>query len=248
LPYHHPEDMPIWMSKAKAYLQGDSPIYESEHRIRTKAGTWNWIFTRGKKVSRTSEETSELFIGFAMNVTELKLAEEEIARTAQEWQTTFDVVNDAIWLLDKEQRVLRSNKIAERLFQRPREEIIGKHCWEIVHGAAQPIPECPVLRASINLRREVKELQIGEHWFEITADPILDAAGRYGGAVHIISDITEHKRATEQLNEQLDELRRWNKAALGRETRIIDLKHEVNELLAQAGLPPRYPSAEAENP
>ena len=30
------------------------------------------------------------------------------------------------------------------------------------------------------------------------------------------------------------------------EVRILDLKHEVNELLAQAGKPPRYPSAEIE--
>jgi len=38
-------------------------------------------------------------------------------------------------------------------------------------------------------------LQIGERWFEIIVDPILDAAGQHAGAVHIVSDITERKRA-----------------------------------------------------
>ena len=57
-------------------------------------------------------------------------------------------------------------------------------------------------------------------------------------------DITERKQAEAQLNEQLDELRRWHRATLGREMRILDLKREVNELLAQAGQPPCYPSAE----
>jgi hypothetical protein len=60
-------------------------------------------------------------------------------------------------------------------------------------------------------------------------------------------DITGRKRAEAQLAEQLDELQRWHAITLGRETRILDLKREVNELLAQAGQPPRYPSAEAQD-
>lgn len=42
------------------------------------------------------------------------------------------------------------------------------------------------------------------------------------------------------LAEQVDELRRWQAAMLGREARIISMKQEVNELLAKSGQPPRY--------
>jgi hypothetical protein len=42
--------------------------------------------------------------------------------------------------------------------------------------------------------------------------------------------------------EQLRELQRWHDVTLGRETRVLELKREVNELLAQAGLPPKYQS------
>ena len=42
------------------------------------------------------------------------------------------------------------------------------------------------------------------------------------------------------LAEQVDELRRWQAAMLGREDRIITVKQEVNALLAQLGQPPRY--------
>jgi len=183
----------------------------------------------------------------ARDLTAYKRAEEEVARTAQEWQTTFDSTNNAIWILDKDQRVLRSNKIAERFFHRPCGEFIGKHCWEIVHGTEQPIPECPLLRARKSLSRERMELQVGEVWFEIIVDPILDADGRYAGAVHVVSDITDRKRAEEQLNEQLEELRRWNKAVKGREMRILNLKSEVNKLLVKAGLPVKYSSAEEDS-
>lgn len=45
------------------------------------------------------------------------------------------------------------------------------------------------------------------------------------------------------LNEQLDELRRWQQVTLNRESRLLSLKKEINDLLAAHGQPPRYPSA-----
>jgi PAS domain S-box-containing protein len=45
------------------------------------------------------------------------------------------------------------------------------------------------------------------------------------------------------LTEQLDELRRRQQATLNRESRILSVKKEINDLLAAHGQPPRYPSA-----
>ena len=53
------------------------------------------------------------------------------------------------------------------------------------------------------------------------------------------------KRADEEIRNQLAELRRWHEATLGREDRILELKREVNELLAQHRLPPRYSNTHA---
>lgn len=52
----------------------------------------------------------------------------------------------------------------------------------------------------------------------------------------------ERKQAETLLNEQLQELRRWYAVTLGRETRILELKDEINQLLIQTGQPPRYTS------
>ncbi len=79
LTYHHPEDLPVMLSKAETYLRGDSPIYESEHRIRTRSGTWGWVFTRGQVVT-LSGSGDEQFIGIAMNVTGRKQTEAELAQ------------------------------------------------------------------------------------------------------------------------------------------------------------------------
>jgi hypothetical protein len=63
--------------------------------------------------------------------------------------------------------------------------------------------------------------------------------------VCFVVDVTARHRADERIREQLEALRRWHAAMLGREGRLLDLKREVNALMARLGEPPRYPSAEA---
>ncbi|RLC64174.1 MAG: hypothetical protein DRI48_07835, partial [Chloroflexi bacterium] len=119
-------------------------------------------------------------------VVRLKSLVEENEQLARQWQATFDAANDAIWVLDDEHRILQSNRTAERFFGKPQQEMIGRYCWEIVHGTDEPIPGCPILRAKQSLGRERMELPIGDRWFEVTVDPILDGEGSYAGAVHIV--------------------------------------------------------------
>ena len=63
------------------------------------------------------------------------------------------------------------------------------------------------------------------------------------GRVWSYRDVTERRQAEIKLAGQLWELQRWHNATLGREGRILELKAQVNELLAQLGRAPRYSSA-----
>ncbi|MCK4255578.1 PAS domain S-box protein [candidate division WOR-3 bacterium] len=53
-------------------------------------------------------------------------------------------------------------------------------------------------------------------------------------------EITERRQAEEELKKRLDQLEVYYKATVGREGRIIELKHEVNELLFKLGKEKRY--------
>jgi len=59
--------------------------------------------------------------------------------------------------------------------------------------------------------------------------------GKPTGVAAIIKDVTERKRAEAALAEKMDELKEFNRLAVGREKRMIELKRQVNELLEQAG-------------
>jgi len=62
-----------------------------------------------------------------------------------------------------------------------------------------------------------------------------------------VQDITARKRAEEALRQKAealrasnDELEQFNRAMVGRELRMIELKQEINELCGRLGEPPRH--------
>lgn len=120
---------------------------------------------------------------------------------AREWKSTFDSVNDVVWLLDKDFKIVRSNTASSVILNRDPDEIVGQYSWKVVTGADQPIPECPVIKMRSTKKRESTELNKEDKWYNITVDPILDENNELKGAVHILSDITKRKNAEQARNE-----------------------------------------------
>src|SRR5581483_4837126 len=62
----------------------------------------------------------------------------------------------------------------------------------------------------------------------------------------VITDLTERRRAEESLLQQNAELERTNRLFVGRETRMIELKRQVNELAKALGRPEPYDASFAD--
>jgi PAS domain S-box-containing protein len=144
-----------------------------------------------------------------------------------EWETIFNTIGSAIWILDDQFHIKRSNKVAEEIFHLPIREMAGKRCWEVVHGTSQPIPQCPAVRAFKTKKRESSELQIGQQWFEMVVDVVLGASGQVIGYIHIAGDITARKRVEEALQTGERQLR----AILEASTQTVFLMDKDGRLL-----------------
>lgn len=79
-------------------------------------------------------------------------------------------------------------------------------------------------------------------WLHMTLAPTWNPGDDPGTYIVIAQDITARKLADETLRTKLDELQRWHEVTLNRESRIQELKREVNELLIRSGELPRYSS------
>lgn len=138
------------------------------------------------------------------------LKQKQSAETAErQWQITFDAIPDPIALIDTGHRIIRINRAMAGLLNFPAEEIVGRHCYELVHGTSEPPPFCPHTRMleSGNMEHaEIVEERLGGV-FEITTTPFADSEGKIAGSIHIARDITAHRHAANALEEALAEQR-----------------------------------------
>ncbi len=138
----------------------------------------------------------------------IRRAEEAALSSAREWQTTFDSINDGVSLVDPEGIILRCNRAMMQLFGKPYHEILGYAHHELM-GAELGIGDGTCFRwVKETHQRQVLEFQSKGRWFAKIFDPVLDGHGTLTGAVFILSDITERKRAEALLQEQNDRLNR----------------------------------------
>jgi len=189
------------------------------------------------------------------DITERKNAEDKLAENEQHFRAVTESANDAIITGAGAGNIVGWNAAAGRVFGYTEAEIIGQpltvlmperfrspHSEGLARVVAGGVPHMIGKTVELaGLRKDGSEFPLEFSLAQWQADE-----GQFFTA--IIRDITERKQAEAQLAEQLDDLRRWHDATIGREMRVLDLKHEVNELLGQSGQPPRYPSAERPSP
>ena len=130
-----------------------------------------------------------------------KEAEEAVKNSAREWHVTFDAIRDPVFLTDLAGKILRCNETMVRFLRKPFSEIVGQNCRQLV-CRLESMEECPLRRMKKSHRRETNVVPIGERYFNLSTDPLLDKAGDLIGAVHIMTDITERKQAQDLLRKE----------------------------------------------
>lgn len=180
----------------------------------------------------------------------LRESEEALRASEERFALAVQGAKDGIWDWDIKRHTLYwSPRIKEMLGYADDELDVDFHTFE---SRLHPDDVEPI-KAAIEAHLKRREAYNVEHrlrtksgeyrWFNVRGQALWDKDGQPIRMTGSTTDITERKRAEEKIQEQLAELRRWYRATLDREGRIIELKREVNELLLQAGRPPRYLSA-----
>jgi len=133
---------------------------------------------------------------------DLAVKNEVIMAAVKEWQGTFDALEDAIWILDMDRRIICANKASRQIFGKSIEEVIGQHCCQAVYDNIFPRKDCPFegmlntgSRASVQLLRN-------NCWYEISVDPIVAETGEIVKAVFIAKDINGLKLAEQRALER----------------------------------------------
>ena len=109
--------------------------------------------------------------------------------------------------MDKNRVIIRVNKSTCDSLKKNPEELIGKHCYEVVHGTNEPWPNCPAEKTFKTIQTvtvEINDPNIGLPLL-VTTSPILDGRGELVQCVHVAKDITELMKAEEALRKSEEE-------------------------------------------
>jgi len=145
----------------------------------------------------------------ARDITERKKAEEKIKRTSEEWVKTFDAISDFVFVLDKDFRFVRVNRAICDFLKKEQKELLGKRCYEILHGTDKPLLDCPCKRMKVTKKAETTEINDPNTGLSLlaTVSPLFDENGEHVGCVHIAKDITERKKMEKALRKTEEKFR-----------------------------------------
>ena len=74
----HPDDVPAIDAAFEAHIKGATEHYESEYRLRHKAGHWIWVASYGKVIRVRADSKEKHLAGIHIEVTARKVAEARI--------------------------------------------------------------------------------------------------------------------------------------------------------------------------
>ena len=121
---------------------------------------------------------------------------ERVERAKNEWETTFDSIEDLIVLLNQDGTIVRVNEALARYFQATPEHLIGRKCYEVFHGLDHFLEGCPhlqLLRTGQAHSADLWEPGLGA-WLNVSVYPRRSSEGDLLGSVHIVRDITKRQQ------------------------------------------------------
>ena len=77
----HPDDVAHVKATLQAHLNGRTPVYEAQHRIRSRSGDWRWILNRGKVTHHDGAGKAWRAKGTYLDITPQKQLEEQLHET-----------------------------------------------------------------------------------------------------------------------------------------------------------------------
>lgn len=117
----HPEDMPkVLNALEQTFKQPDIPL-NVDYRIIPFDSHPIWINTIGS--SHVQEDGTFLTFGTSVNITERKMAEEQIIRSEKRYRFLIEQLSDAVFINTVEGQILEVNDTASRMLGYSKEEL-----------------------------------------------------------------------------------------------------------------------------
>jgi PAS domain S-box-containing protein len=167
---------------------------------RTAPGQFAVLFTDITRRKRTEEERKRI--------------EGQLREAESQYRRIIETANEGIWILDEESKTRYVNAKMAEMFGYTIEEMAGRSLFDFVTPEEKEITHGNVARRRAGIAEQhdfkFKRKDGSDFWALISTNPIQDEAGRYIGALGMVTDITTRKLAEEERETSLEFLRLMN--------------------------------------
>jgi len=196
----HPEDLDRVRSALNDHVEDRSDHYEAEYRVRVRDGRYVWIMARGRAVARDESGRVVRVSGTFRDISEARERDRD-QRIARE---VIASMSEAVCVTDLDHRFVSVNPAFTRITGYRAEEI-QLQSSDVLDSDQHPREFYQELRRGLlnnghwsgELWQKRKD---GEHflaWLEMSE--VRDAAGNRTHWVAVLTDITDRKRAEQEL-------------------------------------------------
>ncbi|WP_336357669.1 PAS domain S-box protein [Haloarcula sp. CGMCC 1.6347] len=206
----HPEDRERTYEALNAHFDGETEIYECDHRLKTDTGDYRWIRDIGKVFERDENGDPVRAVGIHQDVTDHKERKQALEDTSRKLQVILDTAPTYILMKDTDSRFLFINSAARELYGVDADEsVVGMSDYDILPDHIAEQTHADDQRALE--QRETVEVETvipvdGTERTHLTRKtPILDEDGEPYALCVVATDITDQKRRERELARLTDE-------------------------------------------
>lgn len=200
-----------------------------------------------KTVFRNSPETKEVRVGkrvylinfypfpeegcvnvYGFDISNRAGLEEKLWECEEKYRSIVETANEGVWITDTEAVTTFVNQKMAEMLGYTTEEMIGKSAFDFIYKDDME-----------NLLIRIKSLQTGSKekgyemkfcrkdggivWSFVSSTPLLDAEGKHIGNMNMHSDITQRKKAEEELKRTNEKLEKWNQETINERQRLYNV-------------------------
>jgi len=204
----HPDDRER-VTASFLKLTPQSPNCQISYRVLALDGRTIWVEKSARALFDQDGKMLRM-IGVIADVTARKQAEDTVRESEHRYRRIVETTSEGVWLLDsKFHTVFVNRQLAEMLGYDPA-EMVGRDVFDFY------FPEDVDRKRQRLERRQGLRENFDEHfrrrdgsglWVRLAAIPVFKDSGEFDGALAMVSDITERRRAEEALRESEERFR-----------------------------------------
>ena len=197
--------------KEQILVRGYSDMYEKEYR--KKDGTVFPVELRKILVTGPDREPRGMW-SIVRDISERKRAEAALRASEKQYRDLVETAHDLIWAADTQGKITFMNQASRRIYGYEPEELIGRSFLDFL-SPEERAPQMEVLRklfASgerlvLGIETEVLDREGNHHTLVANVVILRDEQGNAVGTMGTSADITERKRAREEIEKSHAQLR-----------------------------------------